>query len=295
MADNPAPTRKLYDLRDGHISAVHFGDMSAPPRLVMLNANGFNGFSYKTILEPLGVHTIALDMRGHGMSELPTDVAALKNWHIFRDDVVEFFGRYIKGPVVLAGHSYGAVTAMLSMPQIKDKVSGYVGFDPVLIPGVFRAINRLPGGRAYMKARLPIARNAGRRRSKFESLETAFERYKNRGAFRGFTDEALRDYLTGGLIADGEGMKLACDPLWEQAIFVAQGHNVFKAIPHLPRNNSHVTFAGKYGAVSFKSGRNAIAKIIGAENVVFDKNRAHMFPMHDPDYAIGRLREALNA
>ena len=294
MADNPAPTRKLYDLRDGHISAVHFGDMSAPPRLVMLNANGFNGFSYKTILEPLGVHTIALDMRGHGMSELPTDVAALKNWHIFRDDVVEFFGRYIKGPVVLAGHSYGAVTAMLSMPQIKDKVSGYVGFDPVLIPGVFRAINRLPGGRAYMKARLPIARNAGRRRSKFESLETAFERYKNRGAFRGFTDEALRDYLTGGLIADGEGMKLACDPLWEQAIFVAQGHNVFKAIPHLPRNNSHVTFAGKYGAVSFKSGRNAIAKIIGAENVVFDKNRAHMFPMHDPNYATGRLRDALN-
>ena len=294
MNSNPTLTRKFYDLRDGRISAVHFGDMSAPPRLVMLNANGFNGYSYKTILEPLGVHAIALDLRGHGMSELPTDIAALKTWHIFRDDVVEFFGRYIEGPVVLAGHSYGAVTGMLAMPQIKDKVSGYVGFDPVLIPGVFRAINRLPGGRAYMKARLPIARNAGRRRSKFDNLETAFERYKDRGAFRGFTDEALRDYLIGGLIADGEGMKLACDPLWEQAIFVAQGHNVFKAIPHLPRNNSHVTFAGKYGAVSFKSGRNVIAKIIGAENVVFDKNRAHMFPMHDPDYATGRLREALN-
>ena len=294
MNSNPTLTRKLYDLCDGRISAVHFGDMSAPPRLVMLNANGFNGYSYKTILEPLGVHAVALDLRGHGMSELPTDVNALKNWHIFRDDVVEFFGRYIESPVVLAGHSYGAVTAMLAMPQIKDKVSGYVGFDPVVIPGIFRAINRLPGSRAYMKARLPIARNAGRRRSKFDNLETAFERYKNRGAFRGFTDEALRDYLTGGLIADAEGMKLACDPLWEQAIFVAQGHNVFKAIPHLPRNNSHVTFAGKYGAVSFKSGRNAIAKIIGAENVVFDKNRAHMFPMHDPDYATGRLREALN-
>ena len=293
MANYPAPTRKLYDLRDGRISAVHFGDTTQTPRLLMLNANGFNGYSYKTILEPLGVHAIALDMRGHGMSELPTDVTALKNWHIFRDDVVEFFGRYIESPVVLAGHSYGAVTGMLTMPQIKDKVSGYVGFDPVLIPGIFRAINRLPGGRTYMKKRLPIARNAGRRRSKFESLETAFERYKNRGAFRGFTDEALRDYLTGGLIADAEGMKLACDPLWEQAIFVAQGHNVFRAIPHLPRNNSHVTFAGKHGAVSFRSGRNAIAKVIGAENVIFDKDRAHMFPMHDPDYATRRLQTAL--
>lgn len=286
--------RKFYDLRDGRISAVHFGDMSKPAALVMLNANGFNGYSYKTILEPLGVHCIALDMRGHGMSELPTDVAALKNWHIFRDDVAEFFDRYIDAPVVLAGHSYGAVTGVLAMPMIKDKVSGYVGFDPVLVPGPFRAINRFPGGRARMKKSLPIARNAGRRKSSFESFEAAFERYKDRGAFRGFSDEALRDYLTGGLIPDGEGMKLACDPLWEQAIFVAQGHNVFKAAPHLPKDNSHITFAGKYGAVSFRSGRNAFAKIIGAENVVFDKNRAHMFPMHDQPYATGRLREAIS-
>jgi pimeloyl-ACP methyl ester carboxylesterase len=294
MIQHPAPTRKFYDLRDGRISAVHFGDTAQTPQLLMLNANGFNGYSYKTILEPLGVHAIALDLRGHGLSELPTDVAALKNWHIFRDDVVEFFNRYIEATLVLAGHSYGAVTGMLAMPQIKDKVRGYVGFDPVLVPSLARAFNRMPGGRSIMKKRLPIARNAGRRRSKFESLEAAFERYKNRGAFRGFTDEALRDYLTGGLVVDGEGVKLACDPLWEQAIFTAQGHNVFKAIPHLPKNNSHVTFAGKHGAVSFKSGRNAIAKVIGAENVVFDKDRAHMFPMHDPDYAIGRLREALN-
>ena len=71
MTKPSTPTRKFYDLRDGRISAVHFGDVSAPIRLVMLNANGFNGYSYKTILEPLGVHCVALDLRGHGMSELP--------------------------------------------------------------------------------------------------------------------------------------------------------------------------------------------------------------------------------
>jgi len=259
----------------------------------MLNANGFNGYSYKTILQPLGVHAIALDMRGHGMSELPTDIAGLKNWHIFRDDIVEFFTRYIDSPVVVAGHSYGAGTGILAMPQIKDKVSGYVGFDPVMIPWIFRTMSRLPGSRAYMKKRLPIANKAGRRKSTFESLEAAFTRYKDRGAFRGFTDEALRDYLTGGLLPDGDGVKLACEPLWEQAIFVAQGHNMFKAAKHLPRENSHMTFAGKHGAVSFKSGRNFMAKIIGADNIVYDKNRAHMFPMHDPDYAVERLREVL--
>ena len=294
MSHSQTPIRKFYDLSDGRISAIHFGDISTPIKLVMLNANGFNGYSYKTILEPLGVHAVALDLRGHGMSELPIDIARLKNWHIFRDDVAEFFDRYIESPAVLAGHSYGGVTGILAMPFIKDKVSGYVGFDPVLVPGLFRAMNRLPGGRAYMKARLPIARNAGRRKARFESFEAAFNRYQNRGAFRGFSDEALRDYLTGGLIADGEGMKLACDPLWEQAIFTAQGHNAFKAAASLPRDNSHITFAGKYGAVSFPSGRRAMAKTIGAENVAFDKNRAHMFPMQDPEYAIEKLRGVLS-
>jgi len=289
----PNPTRKFYDLRDGSISAVHFGLTSNPVKLVMLHANGFNGYSYKTILEPLGVHCVALDLRGHGMSELPTDIKALKNWYIFRDDIAEFFDRYIDHSVVLAGHSYGAVTGILAMPQIKDKISGYVGFDPVLVPWLFRTMSRMPGSRSNMKKRIPIARNAGRRKSTFEGLEAAFTRYKDRGAFRGFTDEALRDYLTGGLVPDGQGVRLACDPLWEQAIFVAQGHNAFTAAPSLPRKNSHMSFAGKHGAVSFNRGRRFMGKIIGHENVVFNKERAHMFPMHDPNYAVSRLRETL--
>ena len=218
----------------------------------------------------------------------------LKIWHIFRDDIAEFFDRYIQTPLVLAGHSYGAVTGILAMPQISDKVSGYVGFDPVMVPWVFRQITKLPGGTSYMKKRIPLARMAGRRKSTFESHEAAFERYKDRGAFRGFTDEALRDYLTGGLVPDGDDVKLACDPLWEQAIFAAQGHNVFKAAKALPREKSHMTFAGKYGAVSFESSRRYMAKIIGSKNVVFNKDRAHMFPMDDPDYAVRRLSEVLS-
>ena len=112
MIDLSAPTRKFYDLRDGRISAVHLGDTSLSPALIMLNANGFNGYSYKTILEPLGVHAIALDLRGLGMSELPTEIDGLKNWHIFRDDITEFFQRYINAPVVSVSYTH------LTLPTI---------------------------------------------------------------------------------------------------------------------------------------------------------------------------------
>jgi len=289
----PASTRKFYDLRDGRISAIHFGLTSNPVKLLLVHANGFNGYAYKTLLEPLGIHAIALDLRGHGMSELPLPEGALRSWSIFCNDITEFVEHYIDRPVVIAGHSFGAVSAILAMPQIKEKVSGYAGFDPVLPPWLFRQIPKLPGGPQYMQKRIKIARNAGRRKFVFESYEAAFKRYKDRGAFRGFTDEALRDYLTGGLIPHENGVQLACHPLWEQKIFTGQGNDTFKAAKSLPRQNSHITFAGRHGAVSFRPGRNALAKIIGAENVVYDKSRAHMFPMHEPDYAVGRLKDVL--
>ena len=209
--------RQTYPLRDGDLSALHFGDMSEPVRLVFLHANGFNAQSYRTILEPLGVHAIAFDMRGHGQSREMPQPANIANWHIFRDDCAEFFDRHLPGltdgSVVLAGHSFGAVSAILAAPKIKNKLSGYVGFDPVSVPFLFRLTSALPGGRAYMKKRMPIARNAGRRKSVFDNPEAAFERWHGRGAFKGMADEVLRDYIAGGLIERADGQwELACRP-----------------------------------------------------------------------------------
>lgn len=283
--------RRFYDFRDGRMSAVHFGDVSTSPRIVFANANGFNGLAYRAVLEPLGVHAIALDLRGHGMSELPTDVKALKNWHIFRDDITEFFDLYIKNPVVLAGHSFGAVSAILAAPLLKDKLSGYVGLDPVTIPWLARNFSKLPGGRAMMKRRLPIARNAGRRRFVFESLDAAFERYKGRGAFKGMPDEVLRDYLEGGLKPHTDGVQLSCHPLWEQAIFTAQGHNLFKALPNLPAN-THIIYGGK-AAVSSPRTRKAVHRKLKGGQTAYHRDFHHLFPFHEPDFAVDILRKAL--
>ena len=294
MSDAPAPERRFYEMRDGRMSAVHYGDTSAPIQLVFVNANGFNGYSYKSVLEPLGVHVAALDMRGHGMSELLIDVKRLKNWYIFRDDIAEFVSRYIEGPVVIAGHSFGAVSAILAAPLLKGKMSGYVGFDPVVLPRLFNHLSRLPGARAIMKERFPLARKSGRRQSYFDSYEATFARYKDRGTFRGMSDEALHDYLTGGLKTDEQGVRLTCDPLWEQAIFVAQGHNLYKAAKSLPVNNSHITFAGKYGAVSVARTRKFFTELLGEESIVYDESLAHMFPLQDRDYAAARLGEVIS-
>ena len=291
--------RRNYELRDGALSALHFGNTADPVRLVLLHANGFNAQSYRAVLESLGVHAIAFDMRGHGHSRSLPQPTNLPNWHIFRDDCVEFFDRYLpdltNDPVVLAGHSFGAVTGILAAPFVKDRLSGYAGFDPVMVPFIFRLSSILPGGRTYMKKRLPIARNAGRRKSEFESPEAAFARWHGRGAFKGMADEVLRDYISGGLLEREDGMwELACAPQWEQAIFTAQWHNPFKAASALP-DNSKIVFAGGRYPVSTQRSREALKKAQSNIDVQYDAGLGHLFPFIQPALASQVLKDVLGA
>jgi len=247
--------RKSYPMPGGTMSALHFNAEQGPVRLVFAHANGFNGLSYRRVLEQLPVHSVALDLRGHGFTKLPTDIESLDSFHIFGDDIATFIGRYVPGKIVLAGHSFGAVGAILASMQLRDRLAGYVGFDPVSM--------------------------------QFDSLETAFERYKGRGAFKGISDEGLRDYLEGGLLPDGVGVRLACEPKWEQAIYCGQSHNLYRAAVDLPEQ-SEAHYAGKF-AVSSKATRAKLGKVIGPDNIHFNPEFSHMFPLQKPDYAAGVL------
>lgn len=287
--------RVSFDLPNGTLSALRFGDPDAPLRLVFCHANGFNAQSYARIIDPLGVPALALDLRGHGRTALPTDIDGLASWQIFADDIAAVFDQAVDGAVVLAGHSYGAVSAILSLPQTRGRVLGYVGFDPVLVPWLFRQIARSQTGRAYMKRRIPIARKAAQRKSEFESFDAAFARYQGRGAFRGMPDAVLRDYLDGGLREMENGrVSLACDPMWEQAIFVAQSHNLFSRAPLLP-DNSRVIFAGLHGKVSTQGQRRSLARQQTGISVEYEAERTHLFPLEDPGFATSVLRSVLDA
>lgn len=284
--------RRHYDLKEGSISACHFGDLSKPVRLLFLHANGFNGQTYRSVLEPLPLHSVALDLRGHGFTTLPNNPMGLKNWYPLRDDVVAFVEQEIEGAFVMGGHSLGACVGMLAAPYLKDQLKGYVGFDPVTMPVWMRPLSFLPGWHTILRNRLPIAVGAGRRRSKFESLEQALSRYKGRGVFKGFPEHVLRDYLSGGLKPFGEGVELACNPKWEQAIYAAQGHNLFKAAKALPKNNSRIIYAGK-GAPHTPTARERMRGILGKENVERQAAFHHMFPLNNPRFATHALQAAI--
>lgn len=289
----PAPTRRDNALPDGTISAVHFGRESNPLKLVFIHANGFNAMSYRALLQPLGVHSVALDMRGHGFSKLPAIPDDLTSWHIFRDDILAFFDSHVDRPVVLAGHSFGAVSAILAAEGLGDKCAGFVGFDPVMLPQPFRALSATTAGRNMMKKRIPIAAKAGRRRAEFKSAAEAFENYQGRGAFKKVSDEVIQDYLEGGLIKTKDGVRLACSPLWEQAVFCAQNQNSFKAARQLPAHRK-IIFAGKNSPTPFSMQARMKARL-GREYVKSSSKLDHLFPLQNPEFPGKILSEMLKS
>lgn len=293
------PVRKAYSLPGGEISALHFGDMDKPASLVFLHATGFNGLAYQSLLGPIAeqndVHIIALDLRGHGMTRLPDDPAILKNWNIVRDDVLAFFDRYIDGPIALAGHSFGAGVSLMAGAIGSDKIKSVIAFDPVTLPLFMRNFMKLSAGRNFAKTRFSLARNAGKRRALFESKDAVFARYHGRGPFKNTPDIVLRDYIDGGFKDAPGGVKLSCAPAWEQAVFVAQGQNIFRAAKTClakTGGRTQIIYAVK-GAPSDRIMRARMQRLLGSEKVQTLKDRAHFFPLEDPEFTAGFLRRAI--
>jgi len=210
----------------GEITAIAFGDPARPIDVVFVHANGFNAMTYRAVLAPLGeqMHVLAIDQQGHGRSPQRVPSESRTNWLLFRDDLVALIDQLGDGPFLLAGHSMGGTASVLATAERPGRVKGLALFDPVIVAeDVIRAMS---AGKAPPFAQSPLAVGAAKRRSVFASREEAFSRYRGRGAFTTWPDEALRDYLIDGLRdrADGQ-VELSCAPDWEAANFSSHAHD----------------------------------------------------------------------
>ncbi|HUM69725.1 MAG TPA: alpha/beta fold hydrolase, partial [Chloroflexota bacterium] len=95
------------------MAGIAFGAETATPDIVFIHATGFNARTYRTLLAPLGerFHVLALDMRGHGLTNLPHKLFSYTSWKRHRDDLIAVL-EHFTAPVTLAGHSMGATISL---------------------------------------------------------------------------------------------------------------------------------------------------------------------------------------
>jgi len=215
----------------GTMAVLDFGDPKRPVDLIFSHANGFNAVTYRSILAPLAssLRILAPDLRGHGATRLPTSIEGRRDWHDHRDDLISLLEAFPGPPLVLAGHSMGGTASLLAAAERPDRVSQLVLFDPVIWGGLTNLLFRTPLLRRFSD-RIPLVKSARRRRATFDSREQALAAYRGRGAFKGWSDSALIDYLADGLTPDVEGFILSCAPAWEASNFVSQSHDPWRAM-----------------------------------------------------------------
>ena len=257
---------------EGRMAVLDFGDIDRPVDLVFVHANGFNALTCRSLLAPLSgsLRLWAPDLRGHGGTTLPADPRGRRSWADHRDDLIALLEAIDGPPVVLAGHSMGATSALLAAAERPDRVSKLVLFDPVIWNRWAVAAFQLPL-LDRLASRIPLVRAALRRRAVFDSREQAMAAYTGRGAFRGWPEMMLADYLVDGLVETDAGFTLACAPEWEASNYAAQSHDPWRALrqfdrpvrilrgetgstcrmPDQPRGLPHVTVETVPGATHF--------------------------------------------
>jgi pimeloyl-ACP methyl ester carboxylesterase len=270
------------------MAVLDLGPQDRPVDVVFSHANGFNARTYRSILAPLAgeLRILAIDLRGHGATTLPTVIEGRDGWHEFRDDLLAFLEAATDGPVVLAGHSMGGTSSLLAAEVAPEKVRALALFDPVLM--------HTPGERSEDIASIaesPLALGALRRRADFPSRQAVMEAYRDRGAFRTWSDEQLADYVAGGFRETAEGVTLACRPEWEASNFRSHNYDPWAAfretrcpIRILRAEHASTARLDDHLDELLATGRITVETVPGT---------SHFLPMERPELVQLTLREAV--
>jgi pimeloyl-ACP methyl ester carboxylesterase len=273
---------------EGEMAVLDFGDPKRPVDLVFAHANGFNALTYRTLLAPLSgsLRIWVPDLRGHGGTALPTETRGRRGWSDHATDLTGVLDALDGPPVVLAGHSMGGAASLLAAAERPERVSKLVLFDPVIFPPLAAILFRLPllSGLPGRHAWVPAAR---RRRDRFASREEALASYRGRGAFKGWPETMLADYLIDGLVEDGDGFRLAASPDWEASNYGSQGHDVWGALRRL--RGPALILKAETGSTCYLTQAPRGRADVRIETVA---GGTHFFPMLKPDVARDALFEA---
>lgn len=283
------------------LSVLALGPVDAPVALVFLHATGFHGHLYADLLAPLAAdrQVWAVDLRGHGRTALLADPARLRSWNTHRDDLLALLATIEGGPVVLAGHSMGATTALLAAARAPERTRALVLAEPVILSPLYYVGMAIDPIRRAVAARSSLARGANRRRAAFESVEAAYAAYHGRGAFRSWPDAALRAYVEEGFTpAPTGGVRLRCDPAWEAACFAAQANAPWAALRRTratPRPTPLWVRVGARGSTLPPANAARLVRMRPDADVRRIGDASHFLPQEQPEIVREALRAAMEA
>jgi pimeloyl-ACP methyl ester carboxylesterase len=287
------PQRRSMQMWDGDVSYLAWEDASPKaPVLHFAHANGFNALTYRLLLGQLagGFRGYASDLRGHGLTTLKANPKGMHSWLTYRDDILRWMEAFDGRAKLLAGHSLGATASLMAAIAKPGMVTGLVLVEPVIMPPSYLRWMKIMRAFGLLDRVFPLVAQAQRRRSIWPNRLAMFEAYRGRGAFKGWPEQVVRDYIDGGTLdfLDGKQVRLACTPGWEAANYRAGAPNVWKYINQLRCPVTLIVGGKRSTCPEF-----VIEMLLQARpgmRVVRVPEASHFLPMEYPEIVLAEIR-----
>ena len=252
------------------------------PRLVFCHANGFCASAYRRMLGLVAdrFDIVAPDLRGHGRTSLPANPDHHKSWGVFGADLarlLDVLSTEDGGPVVLAGHSLGAVAVTLAARGRED-IAQLLLIEPVATPPETRLLARTPLW-PLLAARSPMVRGALSRRAVWPDRAAVIASYEGKRLFARWEAGRLEDYLDDGVTETASGVTLSCAPEWERVNDATQRQHFWAAVTSRPCLMRVLAAEGADTTVSLGA-RRRLERAGAAVEVC--KDAGHLLPMERP-------------
>ncbi len=179
----------------------------------MYGGNGFPPQVYGPMLAAITKAHRVISALPRPLWPNPPAPESMETWLDFADDLLGALDMRGLTDVTLVGHSLGGIVSLLAVVKEPERFTKLALIDPVLF---------LPEALQQMAAResSPLARQALRRRARFQTLAEAFTYWRGQRFFEQWSDEMLQRYTEGLLTQDTDGgYQLRWPPAWEARIF----------------------------------------------------------------------------
>jgi pimeloyl-ACP methyl ester carboxylesterase len=237
--------RELVVERDGlRVAALDWGGDGEP--LVLLHPNGFCAGLFDPLARRLTdrFRPIAVDLRGHGGTDTPTEVPEGFAFDRMAADVGAVLDHLGVAEHVALGESLGGGVATMLDALRPGSIRRLllceaIAFDPAVLAADRPAAAGAPDG----APRNFMADTARRRRAVWSDRETVRASYGSRPPLDALAPEALAAYVRWGFVDRPDGqIELACAPETEATIFEVSGggQGVLGAWEHLGRTATEV-------------------------------------------------------
>ena len=182
----------------GAVSTCFWGGPKNAPVLHWAHANGFNGQTYATLLNKLRsrFNIYAWDTPGYGKTKIGENYDSKNPVLGYARDLEAFiealYSRHNR-KILLAGHSIGGSLSIMISGKVKEKISGLILADPVIINSKYKYLTRFFGPFGYVSSTIKLTNQALNKRDKWTSIEDIEKSYSGRGAFKTWKKDFLTD------------------------------------------------------------------------------------------------------